>query len=174
MSTWFTRYGFADVHDHLVIGAYPLDDGDIAALSHMGVAEVLNLTEDVEYPPGARADVQAALAAAGISEHRVAFGDFGALPPEGLETAVALVEGWLRDGRLAYVHCRAGRQRSAAVAAGALAVVEGLGIDDALALVHRRKPTAEPLAHQVQDLRAWWAQRVAGRARQTAEGDVRR
>jgi len=159
VSTWFLRYGFADVHDQLVIGAYPLDAGDVDTLARMGVTRVLNLTEDAEYPPGARAEVQAALARAAIAEYRVPFGDFGSLPSEPLERAVSLVESWLRDDGLGYVHCRAGRQRSAAVAAGALAAAEGLGIEDALRLVHRRKPTAEPLPHQLQDLRSWWAQR---------------
>jgi len=149
VSTWFLRYGFADVHDQLVIGAYPLDAGDVDTLARMGVTRVLNLTEDAEYPPGARAEVQAALARAAIAEYRVPFGDFGSLPSEPLERAVSLVESWLR----------AGRQRSAAVAAGALAAAEGLGIEDALRIVRRRKPTAEPLPHQLQDLRSWWAQR---------------
>ncbi len=167
VSDWFTRYGFADVHDHLLVGAYPLDSRDVSTLAHIGVRRVLNLTEDVEYPQGARAAVQDALRAAAIEEHRVRFGDFGHLPADSLERAVSLVEAWLREGELAYLHCRAGRQRSAAVAAGALAFAEGLSIDDALREVRRRKPTAEPLAHQIVDLRAWWAARNgAGAARQ--------
>ncbi|MHB1569743.1 MAG: protein-tyrosine phosphatase family protein [Solirubrobacteraceae bacterium] len=159
VSRWFHQYGFADVHDQLLVGAYPLDPGDVDTLAHMGVTRVLNLAEDAEYPPGARPEVQAAFARAAIAEYRVPFGDFGSLPQEPLERAVSLVESWLRDEGLVYVHCRAGRQRSAAVAAGAVAALEGLAIDDALALVRRRKPTAEPLPHQVDDLRTWWAQR---------------
>jgi predicted protein tyrosine phosphatase len=58
------------------------------------------------------------------------------------------------------VHCRAGWQRSAAVAAGVVAIREGLEIDDALAAVKQRKPSAHPLPHQIRDLRAWWEGRV--------------
>jgi protein-tyrosine phosphatase len=58
------------------------------------------------------------------------------------------------------VHCRAGWQRSATVAAGVLALREGLPIEDALAVLRERKPTAEPLGHQRADLLAWWRTRA--------------
>lgn len=159
MSHWFETYGFAEVHDGLLAGAYPLDDDDVSILRLMNVTRVLNLVEDQEYPPGHRGLVQAALDAAQIEEHRIELTDFGRLPADRLEAAVRQVVRWLRDGGTAYVHCRAGWQRSAAVAAGAIAVYDGAGIDDALAQVRRRKPSAEPLPQQVDDLRAWWAQR---------------
>ena len=76
MSAWFLTYGFADVLDDLLIGAYPLDDDDVTMLSRMGIRRVLNLSEDREYGPGERERVQAALAAAGIEEHRVALTDY--------------------------------------------------------------------------------------------------
>jgi hypothetical protein len=37
-----------------------------------------------------------------------------------------------------------------------VAVYDGLGIDEAVALVQQRKPSADPLPHQLEDLRAWW------------------
>src|SRR6478735_8512437 len=45
----------------------------------------------------------------------------------------------------AYVHCRAGWQRSAAVAAAVVAIRAGLDIDEALNYVQERKPSADPL-----------------------------
>jgi len=60
------------------------------------------------------------------------------------------------------VHCRAGWQRSAAVAAAVVAVRDGLDIDEALAYVQARKPSADPLPHQREDLRRWWAARGGG------------
>jgi predicted protein tyrosine phosphatase len=128
-------------------------------LASMRMERVLNLVEDQEYPPGRREVVEAALAAAGIEEERMSLTDFGRLPGDRLEAAVQQVVGWLREGRLCYVHCRAGQQRSAAVAAGAIAVYDGLGIDQALTAVKQRKPSAEPLPHQQDDLRSWWAER---------------
>ena len=159
MSQWFATYGFAEVHDGLLIGAYPLDAEDVGMLATMGVNQILNLVEDQEYPPGRRFLIEAELREADIHEHRMQLTDFGGLPADRLEEAVQLVVGWLKQGDLSYVHCRAGWQRSAAVAAGAVAVYDGLGIEQALDFVQKRKPSADPLPHQRADLRAWWRER---------------
>jgi atypical dual specificity phosphatase len=163
VSRWFRSYGFADVLDDLLVGAYPLDQDDVAALSHLGVQRVLNLTEDAEYPPDDRGTVERALLAAGIEERRLSLTDYGGLPPEALEAAVREVNAWLDEGARTYLHCRAGWQRSAAVAAGVVAVRTGREIDEALAYVQQRKPSADPLPHQREDLRRWWASRGDGR-----------
>jgi atypical dual specificity phosphatase len=159
MSAWFSSYGFGEVYPDLVVGAYPLDAVDVAALVQLGIDRVLNLVEDSEYQPGDRAPIEAAYAAAGIAETRMGLVDFGRLPPERIEAAVSTLAGWLADGQRVYVHCRAGWQRSAGVAAGTVAVLRQLDIEDALAEVQRRKPTADPLPHQRADLAAWWSQR---------------
>ena len=163
VSRWFRTYGFADVVDGLVIGAYPLDAADVDTLSWMGVKRVLNLAEDDEYRRGEREAAARALAAAGIEEQRLALTDYGGLPAEAIEQAVDAVNAWLDEDALTYVHCRAGWQRSAAVAAAVLAVRAGLDIDTALAEVQQRKPSADPLPHQREDLRRWWGSRQADR-----------
>lgn len=159
MSDWFSIYGFADVHDELLVGAYPLDVHDVQVLDRLGVKRVLNLVEDEEYAPGQRPEVTTALAAAGIEETRMNLTDYGRLPSEALEAAVQTVVSWLDDGARSYVHCRAGWQRSAAVAAGVVAVRDGIEIDEALARVQARKPSANPLPHQRDDLARWWRER---------------
>lgn len=161
MSGWFRSYGFADVLDELVIGAYPLDRDDVAMLEWLGIERVLNLTEDAEYPEGDREAAVAALADAGIEERRVRLVDFGGLPSEALEQAVAAVMSSLDEGKRTYLHCRAGWQRAAAVASGVVALREGVDVDEALALVRERKPSADPLPHQREDLRRWWDERAA-------------
>ena len=161
MSSWFRTYGFADVLDGLVIGAYPLDESDVNMLARIGVRRVLNLTEDEEYRRGERDAVARALHAAGIEEHRLSFTDYGDLPPGGLEAAVGEINGWLDEGVCTYVHCRAGWQRSAAVAAAVIAVRERLDVDRAVDQVRERKPSADPLPHQREDLRRWWRSRQA-------------
>jgi protein-tyrosine phosphatase len=159
MSRWFRSYGFADVSGDLLVGAYPLDEGDVATLGHAGVQKILNLTEEEEYRPGDRQAVVDALAAAGIEERRLPLTDYGGLPPEALDAAVDQVNEWLDAGARTYVHCRAGWQRSAAVAAAVVAVRTGIDIDEALYHVRLRKPSADPLPHQREDLRRWWAAR---------------
>jgi protein-tyrosine phosphatase len=161
VSRWFRSYGLAGIDDGLISGAYPLDDEDVEMLTSLSVKHVLNLAQDSEYEPGEREAVVAAYSAAGIEERRMDVVDHGHLPAELLDRAVATIIGWIdqADGTT-YVHCRAGWQRSAAVAAGVVAIREGLEIDDALALVKRHKPSADPLPHQVRDLRAWWDARA--------------
>ncbi|MGH2890023.1 MAG: dual specificity protein phosphatase family protein, partial [Solirubrobacteraceae bacterium] len=114
-----------------------------------------------EYRPGHRAVIAAALASHGIRETRLSLIDYGHLPAQQLEQAVTTVVDWIKDGQRVYVHCRAGWQRSAAVAVGAVAVCDGLTIDAALDYVQQRKPSADPLPHQRDDLDAWWARRGA-------------
>ncbi|HUO72871.1 MAG TPA: dual specificity protein phosphatase family protein [Solirubrobacteraceae bacterium] len=168
VSNWFRTYGYAEVLDDLVIGAYPLDASDVGMLSFIRVQRVLNLVEDDEYSRGQRNAVRSALARAGIEEFRLELVDYGGLSPDRLEAAVQQVNGWLDEGIRSYVHCRAGWQRSAAVAAGVVAVRHNLDIDDALAFVQQRKPSADPLRHQRADLRAWWDSRVREQADEAA------
>lgn len=159
MSTWFILYGFAEVHPGLFIGAYPLDRDDVGLLADLRIERVLNLVEDVEYGPGDRDTVVAAYAQAGIEERRISLVDFGRLPADRLEEGVTILLDWLREGRRCYVHCRAGRQRSAAFAAATIALLEDRPLRDALAVVRARKPSAQPLYEQRADLRTWWAGR---------------
>jgi protein-tyrosine phosphatase len=156
VSRWFRSYGFADVYDDLIVGAYPLDPDDVDVLARMGIRRVMNVCEDEEYPPGDREQVARALTGAGIAESRLPLTDYGGLPAGDLESAVRAVGGWLDDGQRTYVHCRAGWQRSAAIAAGVVAARTGMDVDDAVEYVRRRKPSAEPLPHQRADLRRWW------------------
>ncbi len=159
MSDWFWSYGFADVREDLLVGAYPLDASDIDVLQRLGIRHVLNLVEDDEYEPGQRSEVETALAAAGIQESRLSLVDYGHLPPDALEEAVQTVTGWLDAGERTYVHCRAGWQRSAAVAAAVLAARDGFEIGEALEVVQVRKPSANPLEHQRADLARWYSER---------------
>jgi protein-tyrosine phosphatase len=161
MSNWFRTYGFADVADGLLVGAYPLDGSDVATLAAIGIKRILNLAEDQEYRRGERPAVVEALEEADIEEHRLSLLDFGGLPASALEAAAQEVNRWLDEGIRTYVHCRAGWQRSAAVAAAVIAVRQGLDVDEALAQVQTRKPSADPLPHQREDLRRWWQARQA-------------
>ena len=161
MSAWFEHFGFGEVADDLLVGAYPQDARDVAALRDEGVTRVFNLVRDVEYEEeSGREACAAALDAAGIQEERVEIEDYGSLLPGQIERAVGVVGAWLEQGERVYLHCRAGWQRSAAVAAGVVAVRDGVGIDEALARIRERKPTAEPLRHQRADLARWWKARA--------------
>ena len=160
MSEWFERYGRAEVAEGLMSGAYPCDADDVCALAADGVTCVMNLCEDDEYEDGDRDAVVAAYASRSIAEERVGVVDYGNLMPGAIEVAAEQVAAWLNEGEHVYVHCRAGWQRSAVVAAAALAVRDGIDPEEALAAIKRRKPSSEPLPHQLQDLRRWWRMRL--------------
>lgn len=160
MSDWFKHFGFAEVGEDLLMGAYPQDAEDVATLADAGVTAVFNLVQDVEYQrEGGREACAAALAQAGIREERVELADYGNLLPGHIELAATTVLDWLEDGERVYVHCRAGMQRSAVVAAAIVALHEGLDPREALGRVHERNPQADPLPHQRVDLLRWWDRR---------------
>ncbi|HET9094248.1 MAG TPA: hypothetical protein VFN36_04095 [Solirubrobacteraceae bacterium] len=159
MSRWFRSYGYASVYDRLIVGALPLDESDVGRLGALGVTRVLNLVQDDEYTGGSRREVERALAELRLIEVRIGTEDFGGLSPELLEAATAQVNAWLDEGEVVYLHCRAGWQRSSAVAAGAIARREGLDAETALRQVQRMKSTADPLPHQREDLARWLASR---------------
>lgn len=159
MSDWFEHFGFAEVATDLLVGAYPQDADDVAALREAGVTRIFNLVQDVEYDMGARDACVTALDDAGIEERRVELIDYGSLLPGQIELAAQTAIAWLDQGERVYVHCRAGWQRSAAVAAAIVALREGVEPPEALELIRQRKPTANPLAHQRKDLFRWWDKR---------------
>jgi atypical dual specificity phosphatase len=164
MSHWFRSYGFAEVAERLLVGAYPLDADDVSTLGRLHVSRVLNVVEDEEYPEGAREAASDALASNGIAESRLPAPDYGGLPAPWIDSVVETVSGWLDDGETVYLHCRAGWQRSAALAAAILASRDSSELERAMAQVQARKPSADPLPHQLQDLERWWA----GRAERSA------
>ncbi len=155
MSTWFRTYGFAEILDDLVIGAFPRDAEDVSMLDWMGVQRVVNLVEDEEYREADREAVAAALAAAGITEQRVKFTDFGNLPADELEAAVQEVCRGLRDGaqdlpslpgRPAALCRRGGR--------GGRPVTQASTSTRRSNSSSSEKPSAAPLPHQLEDLQA--------------------
>lgn len=162
MSEWFSHFGFGQVGERLLAGAYPLDADDVDELARAGVDVAYNLCEDVEYEQHQREEAEAALSEAGIEERRLPLTDYGGLDAAELEQAVGEVLAALETGQCVYLHCRAGWQRSAAVAAAVIALREDIPLPAALDALRQRKPTAEPLPHQRADLIEWWQSRSAG------------
>jgi protein-tyrosine phosphatase len=159
VSEWFEHFGFAEVADDLLVGAYPQDADDVAALRAAGVTRIFNLVQDSEYGAGARDACVAALGRAGIEERRSELIDYGGLLPGLIELAAQTALAWLAQGERVYVHCRAGWQRSATIAAAIVTLRAGVEPPEALELIRERKPTANPLPHQRQDLFRWWSER---------------
>jgi protein-tyrosine phosphatase len=148
------RLRYFELGSGLYAGRMPHATAHVEALDAAGVRTVVNLCEEHEYWDGERAAVEAAFAHAGIVEHRLPVPDGATIPPAVLDRAVAAV-----GDETAYVHCRGGRERSAAVAVAVLATRRGVSIDAALADAAGRWPTCRPLPWQIEGVRAWAADR---------------
>ena len=100
---WWDR-----VDEHVIVGALPLPH-HVDGLAREGVRAVVNTC--LEY-----AGPEREYARAGIEQLRVPCLDF--TPPSGddVERAVAFIDQHARRGETVYVHCKAGRGRSATIA----------------------------------------------------------
>lgn len=97
------------VDEHVVLGAMPFRS-DVAKLAAEGVGAVVNTCE--EYP-GPTAEYEEFK----IDQLRVPTVDFTHPTLESVERAVAFMEQHAAAGKKIYVHCKAGRARSATVVA---------------------------------------------------------
>jgi atypical dual specificity phosphatase len=144
------RLEYTRLNDSLLAGRMPVSARHVEALHAEGVTAVINLCEDREYWDGERDAVAAACTGAGIAEHRLPVIDGGTVPPDVLDRAVeAAAQG------VVYVHCRGGRERSAAVAIALLAARSGSSADDAHRLAVSLRPGFRPLPWQVEGVRSW-------------------
>jgi atypical dual specificity phosphatase len=148
------RLDYTRLHDSLLAGRMPVSERDIETLRAEGVTIVLNLCEDREYWDGERDAVSAACARAGIAELRIPVIDGATVPAQALDEAVAAAS----DG-VVYVHCRGGRERSAAVTIAVLAAASGSTVDEAHELAVSLRPGFRPLPWQVEGVRTWLHER---------------
>jgi protein tyrosine phosphatase (PTP) superfamily phosphohydrolase (DUF442 family) len=144
---------YSSLGSGIYAGRMPHATMHVDALAAEGVEAVINLCEDHEYWAGEREAIEAAYAAAGIAEHRLAVPDGATIPPDVLDRAVAATVG----GEIIYVHCRGGRERSAAAAVALLATRSGVEIDEALRTAEECWPTCRPTPWQLAGVRAWAA-----------------
>jgi atypical dual specificity phosphatase len=136
----------------------PYSAAHVDALAAEGVDVVINVCESHEYWEGERAAVEAAFADAGITERWLPVPDGATVPDAVLDAAVAAAQ-----GNVVYVHCRGGRERSAAVAIAIIASTEGVSVEDALAVAVARRPIFKPLEWQLDSVRSWLRANTARR-----------
>ena len=144
---------YSSLGSGLLAGRMPHAAAHVEALDAEGVRTVINLCEDHEYWDGERAAVEAAFRRADMTEHRLPVHDGATIPPDVLDRAVAAV-----GDETAYVHCRGGRERSAAVAVALLVRRRGVSVETALADAAAAWPTCRPLPWQIAGVRAWAAE----------------
>ncbi len=102
------RRWWSEVQPELIIGARPLR-GDPQRLHRIGVTGVVNLCEEF---PGPVADYERL----GIEQLWIPTTDFHHPPLADVEAGADFIQRHARRGGRVYVHCKAGRARSATVA----------------------------------------------------------
>ena len=120
------------VDDHLVIGALPFA-GDAAALAKMGVTGVVNTCAEYAGP-------LAAYDQHGIEQLRLPTTDFTPPSLEHVQRGVDFITRHIEQGGNVYVHCKAGRGRSATVVVCWLIREKGMTPQQAQAFLAERRP----------------------------------
>lgn len=101
------RHWWDSVDEHVILGAFPFAR-DASRLQALGVRAVVNTCEEYAGP-------QAAYREAGIEQLRIPTIDFTPPSLADVEKAVQFMDEQIAQGKKIYVHCKAGRGRSATV-----------------------------------------------------------
>jgi atypical dual specificity phosphatase len=118
-----TRRWWDRVDHHVILGALPLRR-DVKALVAEGVGAVVNTCEEYAGP-------EESYRLHGIEQLRVPTTDFHPPSFASVERAVAFIQQHVLAGRTVYVHCKAGRARSATVVLCWLVAHRGMTVEQA-------------------------------------------
>jgi atypical dual specificity phosphatase len=127
------------VDERLILGAMPFR-GDARFLKALGVTGVVNLCEEYRGP-------LAEYAAHGIEQLWLPTIDFSHPPAEFIRRGAEFIEQHAQQSGCVYVHCKAGRARSATVALWWLVRFRGMTPDQAQQLLLRTRPHVNPRVH---------------------------
>lgn len=126
------RHWWDRIDPHVIVGAYPFA-GDVAAMHEAGVRAVVNTCEEYAGPV-------AEYEKYGIEQLRIPTTDFTHPRLEDVAQAVEFVEQHVQAGETVYIHCKAGRARSATVALCWLMKYRGLSMDQGQAKLLESRP----------------------------------
>lgn len=127
-------YDFID--DHVIVGARPFPR-DVSGLSQAGVKAVVNTCEEYAGPVEQYAEH-------GIEQLHIPTVDF--MPPSlaSIQESVAFVQKHVQQNHTVYIHCKAGRARSATVALCWLIAHRGMTAESAQAFLLEKRPHVHP------------------------------
>lgn len=137
--TWWSRIA----PFNLYLGAIPLkNEGHLEGIHALGVTRVLSVVEDFEIEDGwfnipVKKEEWESL---GIEMIQIKAADFLPLKLEEIETGVEYLASLLEAGETVYVHCKAGRGRSATIVICYLMKYHSLSFDEAYQFVYDFRP----------------------------------
>ena len=120
------------VDEHVWLGSVPFAR-DVPRLREAGVRAVINLCEEYSGPVKAY-DL------AGIQQLHIPLVDYTSPSLPQVEECVAFIDRYVSQGDIVYVHCKAGRGRSATVVLCWLMASRGLSPEDAQAFLLSKRP----------------------------------
>ena len=126
------RNWWDEVDKDVVLGAFPFPH-DVDALAELGVKGVINTCEEYAGPVEA-------YATHGIEQFRMPTVDFTHPSLEDVTAAVAFIESQVAKGHRVYIHCKAGRARSATVAICWLMKSRGITKEEGQQILNKARP----------------------------------
>ena len=134
--TFKVRRWWDHVDPHVIVGAYPFKR-DIEGLYQAGVRAVVNTCEEYRGPTLEYARL-------GIEQLHIPTTDFTHPRLRDIDLAVEFVQSHVAQNHCVYIHCKAGRARSATVAICWLVKYRGLSIAEAQASLLLSRPHINP------------------------------
>lgn len=144
---------------NLYLGAIPLkNNGHFEELQKLGITHVISVLEDFEMEAGwintpvKHSDWEEA----GISVKHIPAPDFYGLNKDEIREGVKDLHEALEKGKTVYLHCKAGRGRSATVLVAYLMEHHGYTLEKAISLVKEYRPDINLNADQQQSIKAYF------------------
>jgi len=153
---WWDR-----IDPHVIVGAYPFAR-DVAGLVTQGVRAVVNTCEEYQGP-------HVEYDRFGIEQLRIPTTDFTHPRLSDIELAVDFVQQHVARGDTVYIHCKAGRARSATVALCWLMRYRAMTMDQAQAKLLECRPHINPRLTQRPVVRQFAEKLAAGESGMAVE-----
>lgn len=134
--TFKIRRWWDHIDPHVIVGAYPFKR-DIEGLYQAGVRAVVNTCEEYRGPTLEYERL-------GIEQLHIPTTDFTHPRLRDIDLAVEFVQSHVELGHCVYIHCKAGRARSATVAICWLVKYRGVSIAEAQASLLQSRPHINP------------------------------
>lgn len=163
---------------NLYLGALPLQNkGHLDSLKNLGVTRVLSMVEDFEIEDGwfNTPVKQQTWEENGIRVKHIQAADFLPLSHDHLGEGIEYLTKTLAEGHTVYVHCKAGRGRSASIVIGFLMKHHHLSFEDAFDEVKRQRPQINLNREQCKAILSFFnhdASTVDSIAKETTSGEI--
>ncbi|MGB7345796.1 MAG: phosphatidylglycerophosphatase and protein-tyrosine phosphatase 1 family protein [Pirellulaceae bacterium] len=130
------RHWWDRIDPHVIVGAYPFAR-DVPGLYEEGVRGIVNTCEEYAGP-------KSEYTQHGIEQLRIPTTDFTHPKLRDVQLAVEFVQRHVQKDASVYIHCKAGRARSATIAMCWLMKYRGMSMDEAQAALLKARPHVNP------------------------------